>query len=188
MSAQSTHQNARRYRRSAHAALSILPLFFFIVLPAPSQNTSEPPSRALVTFYSNHVTILGGTVGHRWGAFKGRLFDHDNQLTFMEPGRFITFQVSPGVHVFTANSWMSRHANHGKHVTVDVSAGRRYFIETGSFAGEPVFGIRFVNCQFARSEGASLKPLEAVHIRPAGKSIAVFETSFPSCPTDNSQP
>lgn len=175
----------RRYRSLVFAAVSGLTLCSLVPFSVVAQNTNEPPSEALVTVYSNHITMLGGTPGHRWGAFKGRLFDSVDQLAFMEPAHFITFRVSPGTHVFTANSWMSKHSDSGAHITIDLHAGRRYFIEAGSFPGEPIFGIRNVSCQFARSEASDLKPLEPVHFRPAGKTVAVSETSFPQCPADN---
>ena len=176
-----------RYRRSIFAAVSGLILCSLATLSAASQTANDSPSEAMVTFYSNRITMLGGTSGHRWGAFKGRLFDGVDQLAFMEPAHFITFRVSPGVHVFTANSWMNKHSDRGAHITIDVHSGRRYFIETGSFPGAPVFGIRDVDCQSAQSDGADLKALEPVHFRPAGKSTAVLETSFPPCSANDSQ-
>ena len=177
-----------RCRRFAFAAVSGLIICSLSAIPAAPQNTNEPPSEALVTFYSNHITMLGGFSGHRWGAFKGRLFNGVDQLAFMEPAHFITFRVSPGIHVLTANSWMNKHSDQGAHITVDLHAGRRYFIETGSFTAEPMFGIRNVDCQFARSEAADLKPLEPAHFRPAGKTVAVSEATFPSCPADDPRP
>ncbi len=177
-----------RYRRLFFAAVSGLTLCSLVAFSAAAQDTTESPSQALVTFYSNHITMLGGTPGHQWGAFKGRLFDRVDQLAFMEPAHFITFRIPAGTHVFTANSWMNRHSDQGAHITIDIRPGRRYFIETGSFPGEPIFGIRNVRCQFAQSESADLKPLEPVHLRPAGKTIAVIEKSFPPCPADDPQP
>jgi hypothetical protein len=171
-----------RYRRSISAAAFGLSLCFLAASTAASQDMHDSPSEGLVTFYSNHITVLGGIPGHPWGAFKGRLFDGGDQLAFMEPAHFITFRVVPGMHVFTADSWMNKHSDHGAHITMSVQAGHRYFIETGSFATEPIFGIREVSCQFAQGEGADLKPLESVHFLPAGKLMALPETSFPRCP------
>jgi hypothetical protein len=175
-----------RYRSAVLAALSGLVFCFPAVSSAAPQDISDSTPEAYVTFYSNHITILGGTPGHRWGAFKGRLFDGVDQLAFMEPAHFITFKISPGTHVFTANSWMNKHSEHGAHMTIDIRPGRRYFIETGSFPGD--FGIRNVNCQFAQSESHNIKSLEPAHFRSAGKTIAVIETSFPACPADDPQP
>jgi len=176
----------RLYQASISAAALGLALCFLAALPSASQNTHGSPSDALVTFYSNRITTLGGLPGHRWGAFKGRLFDSGDQLTFIEPAHFVTFRVVPGMHLFTANSWVSKHSDQGAHITMQIQAGHRYFIETGTFATGPIFGIRDVSCQFAQSEGANLKPLESAHVRPAGKQIAVQETAFPGCPANDS--
>jgi hypothetical protein len=155
---------------------------FLLAFPAASQDMHPSSSDSFVTFYSNHITVLGGIPGHRWGAFKGRLFNGVDQLAFMEPAHFITFRIEPGIHVFTANSWINRNADHGAHITMNIQAGHWYFLETGSFATEPAFGIREVSCQFAQGEGADLKRLEPAHIRQTGQQLTVPETTFPPCP------
>jgi hypothetical protein len=158
----------------------------FLILSAASTAAQDNPKsepEALVTFYSNHITLLGGTPGHRWGAFKGRVFDGDKQLAFIEPAHFVTFRLPVGVHVFTANSWMNKSSKKGSHLKMDIEAGHRYLIECGSFAGSPVFGIREVSCPSAQSAGKDLKPLESVHLRADGSPIVIPETSFPNCPT-----
>jgi hypothetical protein len=167
------------YRRVCFAVV-------FIILSAAStiaQDNAKSETEALITFYSNHITLLGGTLGHPWGAFKGRVFDGDKQLAFMEPAHFVTFRIPVGVHVLAANSWMDKNSKKGAHITMNIEAAHRYFIECGSFAGPPVFGIREVSCQSAQSVGKSLKPLEPVHLRAAGSPFVIPETSFPNCPT-----
>jgi hypothetical protein len=48
---------------------------------------------ALVTFFSNGMSLLGGLPGHRSQSFRGKLFDGDQQLASMEPAHFITFTL-----------------------------------------------------------------------------------------------
>lgn len=165
-------------RRRIYLAATLLVLCATEVI---AQNDARPDTEALVTIYSNHITPLGGTLDHQWGAFKGRFFDGEKQLAFIEPAHFVTFRLPAGEHVFTANSWMNKSSTKGVHASMTLEAGRRYFIECDSFAGAPVFGIREVSCQSVQKVGMSLKPLEPVHIRPAGGHLAVSEASFPDC-------
>ncbi len=74
--------------------------------------------------------MLGGLPGHEHAAFKGRIYDEDRQLAFMEPAHFVTFNFVPGPHVFSATWWTTKHANSGAHVTLDLIADQHYFIET----------------------------------------------------------
>ena len=150
------------------------------------QNNAMPNGEALITIYSNHMTLLGGTLGHQWGAFKGRFFDGEKQLAFIEPAHFVTFRIPVGEHIFTAGSWMSKNSKKGAHTKVTIEGGHRYFIECGSFAGAPAFGIREVTCHSAQPVGMGLKPLEAAHLRAAGRLLVIPESSFPDCSIANS--
>lgn len=121
---------------------------------------------------------------HRIGVFKGGIYEDDRQLVFMEPGHFVTFHFDGGPHTFSANSWMSSHANDYEHIIVELVAGKRYFIKTFFF--QNFFGpLRFVlledNCEGARVDNVRAKPLEHSHLRPSGATIFVPEMSFPQC-------
>jgi hypothetical protein len=144
----------------------------------------SPDKEAEVTFYSNNITARGGLPGHQAGAFKGRLFDEDRQLAFMEPGHFITFKVPAGLHTFSATNWMAKHATNGAHVTLDLAAGEHYFIQAlvlSTYLGSTTTYINKVTCEGAAQEAKHSKPLERNHLRPDGAPLAVAETAFPTC-------
>lgn len=161
--------------------LTLAACAFVLVAAAVGQQPEVPASNALVTFYSRAVTIKGGLAGQSLGAFRGRIFDGDRQLAFMETSRFITFRVSPGAHLFSAVSWMNKNADHGAHLTLSLEASQHYFVEVGTTTLGPPFVIRQVPCEKAASENPHIQSLEAKHLKPAGLSIAVNEPVFPSC-------
>ena len=105
---------------------------------------------------------------------------------FMEPARFVTFNFTPGPHVFSATWWTTKHANSGAHVTLDLVANQHYFIETfvidTNWLGSVRLYINGVSCEGAQRENVNTKPLEPTHLRPDGIPLAVPETSFPQCP------
>lgn len=159
-------------------------VFWVLLLASISYAQEKTPlsSEAQITFYSFPITVTGGLPGHKPGAFKGRIFDGDHQLAFMEPAHFITFHVASGVHVFSAASWMNKHADNGAHITLNLEANRHYFVQTGTLSFGPPFVIREVNCADAQRDNPHTKPLELVHLSPDGIPVAVRDTSFPQCP------
>jgi len=148
---------------------------------AHAQSSSPVAANAQVTFYSNSVSLFGGMPGSKLAAFKGRIFEGDRQLTFLEPGHFVTFAVPSGPHEFSAAAWFSKHSSPGAHLTIDTQSGHRYFVECGVTTFGPVFVIREVDCSVAQTVGSRMKPLEPVHLRPDGKSLFVPQSSFPQC-------
>lgn len=149
---------------------------------ASAQTNPSQVEDAQITFYSNPVTLMGGLPHHAPGAFKGRIFDGDHELAFLEPDHFVTFRISPGLHVLSAASWMNKHAEPGAHLTMNIEPGRQYFVECGTTAFGPTFVIKDVPCQRAQAATQKAKPLEAAHVRPDGKPILVSTSSLPSCP------
>ena len=165
-------------------------LFPLLVTAASAQANPASPqapsgtSDAVVTFYSNPVTVLGGLPGAKKGAFKGRLYDGQEELAFMEPNRFITFHLAPGPHVFAAGSWMGRGAYPPGHLSLELKPGQHYFVEGGVDALLVVrFSLKERTCAEAH-EGRRSEPLplEAKHLRSEGIPAAVKEMSFPACP------
>ena len=157
------------------------------VLPATAQTASSALPQAQVTFYSHGVTALGGLPGHNPGAFKGRIFDEDHQLAFMEPGHFVTFNLAPGLHTFSATWWTAKHAKSGAHVLLNLVADQQYFIETMVLNSGFMFSnvnlfIKEVTCEGALQDNVRNKPLEPTHLRPDGVPLAVATTAFPQCP------
>lgn len=169
--------------RFAYIAICFLP-----VSAALAQRDPTSGSNAQVTFYSHRVTLLGGLVGHSPAAFKGRLFDADEQLAFIEPGHFVTFEMTPGNHVFTAASWMAMHAKGGSPTAIDLAADQQYFLEVQVLKvglGGTRTLVKEVTCEAAKQDNIAAKPLEPVHLRPAGRALIVSQTSFPLCSSDN---
>jgi hypothetical protein len=146
-----------------------------------AQASTSPIEDAQVTFYSNPITVSGGLPGRDLGAFKGRIFDGDHQLAFLEPGHFVTFRISPGLHDLSAASWMNSHSKPGAHITMNIGSGQQYFVECGTTSFGPIFVIRDVACTKAQIANQKTKALEAVHVRPDGKPILVSGSSFPKC-------
>jgi hypothetical protein len=171
---------ALRLRIGVLAAVSVL-----VVLAsgrsAYCQASPSPIEDAQVTFYSKPITLLGGLPGHDLGAFKGRIFDGDHELAFLEPAHFVTFRIPPGIHVLSAASWVNKDSNPGAHLTMNIGPGQQYFVECGTTSFGPLFVIRDVACTTAQAANQKTKPLEAVHVRPDGKPILVLRNSFPQC-------
>lgn len=174
--------------------LCVLNVSVLAAIPALAQGPPVASPSAQVTFYSHGVTILGGLPGHDPAAFKGRLFDADHQLAFMEPGHFITFNMAPGLHTLSATWWTTKHSNSGAHITLNLVEGKQYFIETmvlnsGFMFGSVSLKIREVTCETAERDNTHSKPLEATHLRSDGVPIALPSTTFPPCaPPDTRAP
>lgn len=155
-------------------------------ISALAQNTNAPSQQTQVTFYSHRVTMLGGLPGDQHAAFKGKIYDQDHLLAFMEPDHFITFNFVPGPHVFSATWWTTKHAKGGSHVALNLVANQHYFIETfvlnTNMLGAVKLYINEVNCEGAEKENVNTKPLEPTHLRPDGIPLAIPEKSFPQCP------
>ena len=151
--------------------------------PALTPNTTPTPA-ALVTFYSNSMSLEGGLPKQKAAAFRGRLFSDDDQIAFMEPGHFLTISFIPGHYTFTANSWALKTPTGGAHLELDVVAGAHYFIEIASRAipMPTYFSIKKVTCSQALKENTNNKPLEPKHISASAAPFAIPETSFPTCP------
>jgi hypothetical protein len=146
----------------------------------PAQNVQP----ALVTFVSNGVSLTGGFPGQKSQSFRGKLFAGNESLAMMQPAHFTTFTFKPGTLEFTAQTWMATGPAGGAHLTIDLVAGKHYFVEVRTRNAWPVtkmFGIKEITCQQALKEHEHDKPLEAEHIKEGGESIAVVEPSFPAC-------
>jgi hypothetical protein len=165
-----------------------LTLGFLTLAQTPrAQSTAVAKPQALVTFYSHGVTPLGGLPGHGSSAFKGRIYEGDHQLAFMEPAHFVTFSFDPGPHMFSATWWTTTHAKGGAHVAMELDADQHYFIEAVVLNSGFAFGnvnlfIKEVTCEGAQADNLRTKPLEPTHLRPDGAPIAVADKYFPKCP------
>jgi hypothetical protein len=150
--------------------------------PAFAQNATSAPSQVQVTFYSSGKTFMLLPGSH--AAFMGKVFDEDRQLALLGRHRFVTFNLAPGIHVLSSNWWPTTGPSGGTHLTINLVIGLHYYIST-SFE-EVVLGgskiiMKQVTCEGAQQDNVDTKPLEQKHLRPAGITLALTETSFPKC-------
>lgn len=154
-----------------------------------SQTVTPPAPKAQVTFYSSGSFLKADIPGYQYGAFVGRIFDEYDQLAMMRPGYFITFNLDPGPHTFSANSWMSPRPEGGGHLTVDLVANRHYYVGTYT-ENTPLlvistFRLEQRTCQQADDDNLNTKPLDAKHLKKYGHATVVAEPSFPRCANAN---
>jgi len=146
---------------------------------APSQK-AQP---AFVTFVDNGISLTGGLPGQKSQSFRGKLFIENEVLAEMQPAHFITFALEPVTVEFTAQTWMATGPKGGAHITLNLVAGKHYFIELRTKNAWPVtkmFGIKELTCQQPQKEHEHDKPLDASHVKVADPPV-VAETSFPAC-------
>lgn len=138
---------------------------------------------ALVTFVDDGFSALGGTPGQRSQSFRGKLFIENQLLATIEPAHFITFALDPVTVEFTAQTWMATGPAGGTHITLNLEAGKHYFIELRTRQSWPIskmFGVKEITCQQAQKEHAHDVPLEASHVKVTDPPVGV-ESSFPAC-------
>lgn len=150
--------------------------------PAQAANTAAPSAQ--VTFYSGGKTFSSGLPGKQ-AAFFGNIFDNQHELALLERHRFVTFNLTPGIHTLSSNYWMTNHADGGARMTMDLAAGGHYFIRA-FFEGTRLWGSQVVlaetTCEDAKQLSTDTKPLEQKHFRRDGVQLAVAESKFPQCP------
>ncbi len=154
------------------------------LLTGVAQGTTAVVPQVQVTFYSSGSFLKSAMPGYKYGKFSGRIMDEKGQLAMLTPGHFITFNLDPGQHILSANSWMIPSPEAGGHLKIDLVSGRHYYI--GTYL-EPLFvaskfRIEQRTCQEAQQDNKSAKPLEQKHIKEYGLARVVVESSFPTCP------
>lgn len=164
--------------------------FLLVALPALTQDKSMPPANpvgdaALVTFYSTGSFWKSAAPGYKYGAFAGLIFDGSQQLAHIRPGRFVTFSLPPGPHVFTTNFWVFATPKGGAHLDLNLVANHHYFLGT-YFETTPLLvisspAIEEVECQDAQKNATKAEPLARNHIKENVRYTTVAESSFPPC-------
>jgi hypothetical protein len=164
--------------RLARIFLCVLPL----PLPSFAQNTVPAPLPVQVTFYSSGKTFM--MLPGRRAAFMGKIFDEDHELALLGRHRFVTFNLTPGIHELSSNWWLTTGPAGGTHLTVNLVAGIHYYIST-SFEEVGLGGTKIimkgVTCEDAQQANIDTKPLEQKHLRPDGIASALTQTTFPQC-------
>jgi len=113
---------------------------------------------ATVTFYA-HGTFAGGLVpGSRSMPFQGCIFDGQQEVGCATWGEFMSVQMTPGVHVFSA-SLSSRHPAGNSQLTMTLESGKNYFVRAVEedhplryVVGDVVGRIDVVSCEVAHDE------------------------------------
>ena len=161
-------------------------------IPVLAQDKSVGAPQAQVTFYSTGSFWKAARPGYKYGTFAGLIFDDKHRLANITPGHFITFDLAPGPHIFSANYWVGQNPKGGAHLKVDLVANQHYYIgtyfKTTSLLIISTPRIEQSTCQDAQKDAASAKPLESKHLEQEGIPLALSETSFPRCPVEPYSP
>jgi hypothetical protein len=151
--------------------------------PAHSLAQASTPAQAEVTFYSSGSFLKSAIPFNKHATFAGRIMDGDNQLAMLEYGRFVTFELDPGEHTLTANSWMIASPVAGGHLKIKLLPGQHFYI--GAYLESLTVVSRFRleqrTCEEAQQDNRTTKPLKMEHLKEYGLPRAVTETSFPVC-------
>ena len=117
-------------------------------------------------------------------AFRGKIYDEDQELALLQGNRFTTFDLSAGPHTFSANWWVTTGPAGGPHIYMNLLPEHHYYIRTEfkevGFGGTEIL-IHEIMCDDAKISASHVKPLEQKHLRPAGRAAFIAETSFPLC-------
>jgi hypothetical protein len=142
-----------------------------------------------VTFYSaalptkDALKTLAVPAGNM--PFRGWLFDGEEKLAHARIGRFMTFHLTPGPHLFSATYGASQpgsataliniQADHHYCVRLSARYESYYVVPLSSVAGR----IDQVPCQQVFQEAGTTKPLEAKRVEPAARLESDSSASFP---------
>jgi len=160
-------------------------LGFITALPARGQDKQAESKLVEVTFYSTGDFWKASLPGYKYGMFSGPIFDNKQQLVNITPGHFVTFNLSPGTHIFSTNYWLAQTSKGGAHLKIDLVANQHYYIGT-YLKTTPLLmvstpHIEQTTCNEAQKHAASSKPLGIEHIKEEAIPLAVSETYFPQC-------
>jgi hypothetical protein len=146
--------------------------------------TSAGGGQAQVTFYSSGSFAKSILPGYKYGKFAGRIMDEYDQLAMITPGHFVTFNLDPGQHTLSNNSWMIPRPEGGGHLNVDLVGGKHYYVAT-FLRSVPIgwdFRMELRTCEQAQKDNKDAKPLGSEHLKEYGKPRVVSVPTFPSCP------
>jgi hypothetical protein len=169
------------------ARFRFLGVAFFLALANPfslAQGTTTASPQVQVTFYSSGSFLKSAIPGDKHAKFSGRIMDGDKQLAMLTPNQFVTFNLDPGEHTLTANSWMIASPVGGGHLKINLLPGQHYYIATylESLVIASKFRVEQRSCQQAQEQNKATKPLKQEHIKEYGLARVVVETAFPACP------
>lgn len=163
-------------------------LCLHLALPATSlfsQDKVADPAFVQVTFYSTGSFWKASVPGYNHGMFNGIIFDGKRQLAHITPGHFVTFNLSPGQHIFAANYWVNRTVKGAAHLKIDLVANHHYYVGT-YFKTTPLLvvstpRIEQESCEDAQKHARTATPLENKHVTEESIPLVVSESVFPPC-------
>jgi hypothetical protein len=154
-----------------------------LLRPAIAQQTSVGGAQAQVTFYSSGSFAKSIVPGYKFGKFIGRIMDEFDQLAMLTPGHYVTFNLDPGEHTLSNNSWMIPRPEGGGHAKVNLVGGKHYYIAT-FLRSVPIgmdFRMEVRTCEQAQMDNEHSTPLDRKQLKEYGEARVVAETTFPSC-------
>ncbi len=154
-----------------------------LLMPTLAQQVSAGGAPAQVTFYSSGSFAKGILPGYKYGKFTGRIMDEYDQLAMLTPGHYVTFNLDPGDHTLSNNSWMIARPEGGGHMKVNLVGGKHYYIAT-FLRSVPIgwdFRMEVRTCEQAQKDNEHATPLDPEHLKEYGKPRVVPETTFPPC-------
>jgi hypothetical protein len=145
--------------------------------------------KATVTFYSPpdppaHELVETVEV---WGVmpFFGNVFDGDKKLAYLHRGRFVTFEIPSGAHVFSGTE--KNKASDKYTLSLDVSDNQHYFIRIMNkwkslgvmLLVDPQ--LESVSCTTAAKEIDASRPIEAKRVSKDAQNFLAPDAPI-SCP------
>lgn len=119
--------------------------------------------------------------------FMGAIYDGDAKLGNFSAGRFMTFHVTPGKHVFAASDHFNKNTPKAE-VTLDAKAGEAYIVRAamthkGVWAIQSFhYSLETIPCAQARAEADTLKPISIKKVDKGERNNLIGSAYFPSCP------
>ena len=159
------------------------------------QDATAAPKPAVVTFYAPGSYFKGaGTNAAAMGVGKGHpaaslgwIFDGDEQVAMLTPGRFVSVEVKPGEHTFFAAGAKKPGEKPSERAELTIEPGKHYFLRMTMTSSGAAFVQRYtghlesVSCEEARQEADSTKPQKASRIGKSERASVVDATYFPRC-------
>ncbi len=145
--------------------------------------------KAAVTFYSppdpfSHQLKEGATW---WGTspLRGYVFDGDRQLAHFVAGKFITFELPTGQHLFSGTI-RKDHPNENHPLVIEAKDGDHYFVRlTMRWKGNILYVVNpqleTVDCSTAIKENAGSHALELKHISKDAQTLIAQPAHVVSC-------
>jgi len=118
--------------------------------------------------------------------FAGSVFDGDERMGWLRHGHFVSFQVTPGHHIFSA-SYSSKHPANNATLPLDVEAGKNYFVGLRGKRYGALFVAYFAgiieekSCSEAFSEASGFEAAPSKWAAKEWRAKLINQPYFPKC-------